>query len=101
MEGRWAKLAVRAQRDGILDYRTYTPGDANWLLRERILMSSIEDQILVEHSKLIFPGLSGEAQETIFNSILSYEMPWVAKELSKSNQIKKLIQQYDEEIGID
>jgi len=80
LEGRWATLAVRAQRDKIIDYRNYVPGDDQWLLREHILLRSVEDSIMADHCRMLIPVLGSEARLELFDKLLKYELPWALED---------------------
>jgi hypothetical protein len=94
LEGRWAALAIKAQRDGVLDYRNYTPLDASWLMKECILLDSIEDNIMSEHCKILLPNVTHEAKSELFDNILRHDTPWIAKELTAEANARRLMQMY-------
>lgn len=85
MEGRWASLAVRAQREGVLDYRERDPRDRSWNLRESLLFDSMENALMSEHCKLMLPMVTDDdAREEMFDRMMTYDMPWVARWLREN-----------------
>ena len=92
MEGRWATLAVRAQREGILDYSRYRPGDSAWKLRESFLLDSLESSILADQIKALLP-IASDPTEAI-NKLAAIETPWLDAERSRRELEKNLVEQW-------
>jgi len=94
LEGRWATLAVRAQRTGVLDYRTYEQADSKWLLKEQLLLNDIENSVMAEHCRVLLPILDPDQRLDLFDQILGYELPWLLKGITEGNSADHLIAQY-------
>jgi hypothetical protein len=96
LEGRWATLAVRAQRDGVLDYREYESYDEGWAIKETLLFNSLENSLMAEHCRMIIPVLQPDARTDMFERLINYEMPWLLEDMSEASASERLINMYNQ-----
>ena len=107
MEGRWARLAVRAQREGVLDYREYTPGDDQWLMREHLLLSDLETSLVAQHQSLLLTTCEPEYRTEVYDRLIQLNTPWLRPEQAPDppaasgapSTVDDLIGMYREVIG--
>jgi len=103
LEGRWARLAVRAQCRGVLDYADFER-NARGYLRERILLDEIEREQLIASASVMLLGqvaLSARgtadkrqlAKDTL-NMALELIMPADKKQITESTDPKIIEQAY-------
>jgi len=77
LEKRWPALALRAQRDGIIDYREYDRADLAWRRRESVLLDVLEKGLKAKCCLAALPGSTGDSRKELVERLLRYELPWV------------------------
>ena len=93
---------MRAQREGALDYREYLPGDSGWLLRERLVMASMEQGIIAGQLKAMLPVAAGTAvAKDIISDLVDIETPWLGSGGSgnKEKELAALWEEYEKNNG--
>ena len=99
MEGRWARLAVRAQRLGALDYAKRPSRDRDWLAKEALILRDLERTVIADAFKSAMPAPRVDIK-SLHIKVLELEAPWLAAKADGPSQ-EDLIEMYNEVIGED
>lgn len=104
MEGRWAKLAVRAHRMGYLDFSQISRYKSRSIIRESIVLKDIEDERSAELFSLravltsIIVDDNGAASQANLGEYLSINFPWLRagkqEQQTQQSEVDRLIEMY-------